>query len=125
VANQYNWWVTKGDVATWRSKVLAQAATDGVQVGFSLNLLNGGVPDTDGTYSCDGAGQGGKGLSNLNCRMTAQQVRDWGIALGQSGCLMFMWRFDDAFMARTDNQQAFRDVASRLATTAAKSCRRP
>jgi hypothetical protein len=125
VANQYNWWVTKGDVATWRSKVLAQAATDGVQVGFSLNLLNGGVPDTDGTYSCDGAGQAGKGLSNLNCRMTAQQVRDWGIALGQSGCLMFMWRLDDAFMGRTDNQQAFRDVASRLATTAAKSCRRP
>jgi hypothetical protein len=36
-----------------------------------------------------------------------------------------MWRLDDAFMGRTDNQQAFRDVASRLATTAAKSCRRP
>jgi hypothetical protein len=125
VTNQYSWWVTKGDVAAWRSKVLAQASTDGVQVAFSLNLLNGGVQDTDGTYSCDGAGQGGKGLTNLNCRMTAQQVHDWGIALGQSGCAMFMWRFDDTFMARSDNQQAFRDVASRLATTAAKSCRRP
>ena len=78
VLNQYSWWVTTGDVATYRSKVLAQAALDGVQVAFSLNLLNGGVQDKDGNYTCDGPGQGGKGLTNQNCRMTAQQVHDWG-----------------------------------------------
>jgi hypothetical protein len=125
VLNQYSWWVTTGDAGAWRDKVRAQAALDGVQVAFSLNLLNGGVQDKDGTYSCDGAGQGGKGLTNLNCRMTAQQVRDWGTALGPSGCAMFMWRFDGTFMARSDNQQAFRDVASRLGTSATRSCRRP
>jgi hypothetical protein len=125
VLNQYSWWVTTGNVAAYRDKVLAQAALDGVQVAFSLNLLNGGVQDKDGTYSCDGAGQGGKGLTNQNCRMTAQQVRDWGLTLGRTGCAMFMWRYDDTFMSRSDNQQAFRDVAGGLASSAAKSCRRP
>jgi hypothetical protein len=38
---------------------------------------------------------------------------------------MFMWRYDDTFMSRSDNQQAFRDVAGGLASSAAKSCRRP
>ena len=30
VLNQYNYWVTNGDVAAWRDKVLAQAKLDGV-----------------------------------------------------------------------------------------------
>jgi hypothetical protein len=125
VNNQYNWWVTTGNVGAWREKVLAQAATDGVQVSFSLNVLDGGVQDRDGTYDCSGSGQAGSGTYSPNCRMTAQQVRDWSLALGPSACVMFMWRMDDRFMGRSDNQQAFRDVAAGLATAQRRSCRRP
>ena len=34
-----------------------------------------------------------------------------------------MWKYDDAFMANLENQQAFRDVAAALASLPAKSCR--
>jgi hypothetical protein len=67
---------------------------------------------------------GGRGTFNPNCRMTANQVRDWGIILGSAGCGMIMWRYDDAFMSDPNNVQAFRDVAARLAGLPARSCRR-
>jgi hypothetical protein len=38
---------------------------------------------------------------------------------------MLMWRYDDAFMAKSANQSAFRDVGSLLATKTRRSCRRP
>jgi hypothetical protein len=125
VNNQYNWWVTSGDVAAWRSKVLAQAASDGVQVSFGLNVLDGGVQDKDGTYDCTGPGQAGKGTFGSNCRMTAQQLRDWGTALGTSGCALLMWKYDGTFASRSDNQDAFRSLATVLGSSPAKPCRRP
>jgi hypothetical protein len=123
VVNQYNWWVTTGDVAAWRDKVLAQAKLDGITPAFSLNILGGGVQDRDGVYDCTGAGQGGTFVAP-NCRMTATQVRDWGRTLGVAGCVMLMWKYDGAFMAKTDNVQAFRDVAAQLAGTPSRSCSR-
>jgi hypothetical protein len=56
--------------------------------------------------------------------MTAQQVREWGMVLGAAGCALTMWRYDATFMAKTENQEAFRAVAGHLATLPAKSCRR-
>jgi hypothetical protein len=122
VVNQYNWWVTSGDVSTWRDKVLAQARLDGVTPAFSLNVINGGVQDKDGNWDC--IGTGGKGNRSPNCRMTATQVRNWGTSLGSAGCLLLMWKFDATYMANTENRQAFRDVAERLASAPARSCRR-
>jgi hypothetical protein len=117
VIAQYAW--RNGDVATWRSKVLAQAALDGVRSGFSLNLLDGGIPSTVAPCPV------GVGTYGSNCRMTADQVRTYGRALGPSGCVMTMWKYDDAFFGRSDNQQAFRDIAAGLATAPWKSCGRP
>ena len=34
-------------------------------------------------------------------------------------------RYDDAFMAKSANQSAFRDVASLLGTKPRRSCKRP
>jgi hypothetical protein len=124
VLNQYNWWVTKGNVVAWRDSVLAQAALDGVGVGFSLNLLDGGVVDKDGTYDCTGAGQAGIGTYSPSCRMTPTQVRDYGLALGPAGCALLMWQYDSAFMADPGNLQVFKDLAGRLASLPRKSCRR-
>lgn len=123
VLNQYMWSVTSGNIGTWRDAVVSRARIDGVTPAFSLNLLNGGVRDQSGTWDCPGTG--GKGTRYPNCRMTASQVSSWGRAIGPSGCFMIMWRYDDAFMSKSANQTAFRDVASLLATKSRRSCRRP
>jgi hypothetical protein len=124
VQYQYAYYITNGDVAAWRNAVLAQSARDGVKTAFSLNILGGGKRDTDGTWSCTSAGQAGKGPYSPTCRMTSDQVRTWGRAIGPSGCLLAMWTYDGAFMSKSANQLAFKDVASTLASKPRPSCRR-
>ena len=112
-----------GDVATWRDGALAMAKRDGHAIMFSMNILNGGTQDRDGTWDC--AATGGLGTFSPNCRMTPSEVRQYGLALGPAACGgLLMWRYDDRFMADPENQQAFKDVAARLASQAAKPCRR-
>ena len=123
VRNQYNWHVTKGDIASWRDKVLAQARLDGVAVAFSLNILDGGeTAPKDGTWTCPTETSAGRGTYEPACRMTATQIRDWGMLLGRSGCALMMWRYDETAMTRPDNQQAMKDVAAALATTRRRAC---
>ena len=126
VRNQYNWWVTKGDLAGWRDNVLAQAKLDGVAVAFSMNILDGGQPaPRDGTWSCPAGTSAGRGTRQPACRMTATQIRDWGKALGPAGCALMMWRYDSDAMERPDNQQAMADVAAVLARVPNPGCARP
>ncbi len=110
-----------GDVTQWRDDGLAMAARDGHTILFSMNVLNGGTQDRDGSWDCDGIGE--RGLDQPNCRMTAAQVRQFGSVLGPSGCALAMWRYDDAFIQSPANQLAFRDLAALLATRPARSCR--
>jgi hypothetical protein len=56
--------------------------------------------------------------------MTPTQVRDYGQALGPSGCAMFMWRYDDLFMANSNNQSAFKAVSDLLARQPRTLCTR-
>jgi hypothetical protein len=121
---QYAHYISNGDVAAWRSAVLAANGRDGVKTVFSLNILGGGKQDRDGSWGCTGAGQAGRGPYSPTCRMTSDQVRDWGRALGPSGCALAMWTYDGAFISKSANQQAFRDVASTLASKPRPSCRR-
>ena len=90
------------------------AQRDHMSIMFGINVLDGGVQDKDGTYSCDGPGQGGKGTTRPNCRMTPEQIRDWGLLLGKAGCGLYMWRADGTFMANSGNQQSLRDLAAGL-----------
>jgi hypothetical protein len=110
----------KGDVTAFRDAGLAVAQRDGHKIAFSMNILDGGYR----VEGCPVPQTGGAGTYEPNCRMTAAQVREYGRVLGQAGCIMLMWRYDDAFMANPDNAQAFRDVASLLANSPRKSCRR-
>ncbi len=121
VVNQYAHWVTSGNVERWRQDVLALARRDGVTPAFSLNLLNGGAQDRKG-WDCRGTG--GKGTRFPNCRLTSEQVRNWGKILGASGCVMIAWKQDPSFMSKSANVAAMRDVASTLASKAGRSCRR-
>jgi hypothetical protein len=125
--NQYNYWITNGNVAAWRDNVLARSAVDGVRPAFSINILDGGVQDTDGTWNCTIAnGQSGHtGTSSPNCWVTANQLRSWGQTLGVAGCVLTLWKFDDAFMGTAANRDAFTNVAATLAGAAPPGCRRP
>jgi hypothetical protein len=116
----------KGDVSQFRDAGLALARRDNMSIVFSLNIISGGIQaKRDGAWNCSPTLTGGRGSDEPNCRMTAQQVRDWGIVLGSAGCALTMWRYDPEFMANPDNVQAFRDVAAQLATLPARSCGRP
>jgi hypothetical protein len=56
--------------------------------------------------------------------MTSEQVRDVGLTLGPAGCGFMIWRYDATFMADPANQQAFRDIGTRLVSATPKACRR-
>jgi len=122
IIDQYDW--RRGDVTAFRDAGLAMAQRDHHAIMFGINILDGGVQDKDGNYTCDGPGQGGKGTYAPNCRMTPQQVRDWGLLLGKAGCGLYMWRADDQFMANGANLQSLRDLASGLAAMPGKGCYR-
>lgn len=114
-----------GSVTAFRDAGLALARRDGHAIAFSLNIMNGGTQAVrDGLWSCPLTTTGGRGTYDPNCRMTAAQVREYGTVLGLAGCGLMMWRYDDTFMAKLENLQAFRDVASTLANAPARSCRR-
>jgi hypothetical protein len=116
-------------VAAWRDKVLSRSRVDGVTVAWGLNPLDGGIRDgdNDGRWECPSTKTQGKGTYYPLCRMTASMVREWAKTLiaATPGCAFVIWKYDGGYMSRTDNQQAFRDVASILGSKAKKSCRRP
>jgi hypothetical protein len=123
VGVQYVYNYNQGNVTAWRDAVLAFARANGVTPVFSLNILNGGARDHTGAWDCPNTG--GKGTLSTYCRMTADQVRTYGKAAGPYGCAMLMWKYDDAFMAKSDNVSAFKDVAAVLDSKPRPSCRRP
>jgi hypothetical protein len=113
---------TVAEYTACRDAALAVGARDHHAIMFSLNVLDGGVTDTDGTWDCDG--QPGKGTFGNHCWMTADRVRERGLIAGPTGCGLLMWKYDSDFWGRADNQQAFKDVAAKLATVPQNSCRR-
>jgi len=121
VVYSYKWWITSGNVTSWRNAVLDQARIDGVTPAFSLNILDGGVPDRSGSWDCPGSG---KGTYAPNCRMTADQLRSWGQALVGYGCQMHLWRFDYAFVSKSTNLDALKNLASKARSLTPRSCKR-
>ena len=112
----------KGNVVAWRDAALALVQRDEMRIIFSLNLLDGGQQDKSGTYDC--AGTGGLGTYSPNCRMTPDQVRTYGLALGPAGCGLLSWKYDAAFMGKPENQAALSAVAVSLANVPPVRCGR-
>ncbi len=138
IVDQYDWWQSpngpgggqSGNISGWRDAALAMAEANGISIAFSMNLIAGGIqdlssPDRLEAWRCPLTTTGGRGQTTPTCRMHPTQVRDWGILLGQAGCAVLMWRYDNTFMARSDNQQAFKDVSDKLKTLPGKSCKKP
>jgi hypothetical protein len=133
IIDQWAWWQGPqgagegsytGNIAAWRDAALAQAKKDGIAIAFSMNMINGGIQSWD-TKACPTPQTGGRGTRVPACRMTPDQVREWGLTLGPLGCAMFLWWYDPSFMSKPENVQAIRDVGAKLATTPGRSCRRP
>jgi hypothetical protein len=122
VIYQYAWWVTTGNVQQWREIVEGLAEQDGVALGFSLNIVNGGVQDRQ-DWECRGTG--GRGSRYPNCQVTSEQLRDWIGTLGTDACVVLLWRYHDDFLSRQANQEVLRDLAGNFGRAPKKSCRRP
>jgi hypothetical protein len=117
----YGW--NKGPINRWRDNAQAEARKQGMKVMFAMNILDGGQYNYK-SWTCPSGKTGGRGTYKPACRMTAGQVREWGRILGTSGCGLIMWKYDRAFMSKAANVSAFRDIASTLARTPGRSCRR-
>jgi hypothetical protein len=117
IIDQYS--TVRGPVATFRDAGLALGLRDGHKIVFSLNVINGGTQDTDGTWDC--IGTGGKGTFAPNCRMTPTQVQTFANTLAPSGPGFFMWRYD-ATMDQDPNYVAvFEAIAAQQAQLNAMS----
>ena len=117
----YGW--NKGPVSQFREKVQSNARSQGMKVMFALNILDGGMLNYK-SWACPAGKTGGRGTYKPTCRMTSGQVREWGRTLGPAGCGLMLWKYDRAFMSKSANVSAFRDLASTLARTPGRSCRR-
>ncbi|HET6836512.1 MAG TPA: hypothetical protein VFH24_00650, partial [Gemmatimonadales bacterium] len=113
IVSQYR--IAKGDINQYRDGGLALANRDGHAILFSLNILDGGFrAANDGLWNCPLSTTGGRGTYAPNCRMTPQQIRDFGMILGPAGCGLVMWRYETDMMANVAYQDAFKYVGDRL-----------
>lgn len=103
----------KGDITAWRDGALALGARDAMAIVFSLNMLDGGIQHA---HPCPIPLTGGDGTYGSNCNMTPDQIRNFGKLLGASGCTLLSWRWDSAFLAKPENQEALSDIAITLST---------
>jgi hypothetical protein len=118
---QYSWYL--GKITKYRDEALAVARRDGMAIIFALNVLDGGEHNWT-TLACPTPLTGGPGTYRPACRMTPDQIREWGLTLGPEGCAMSLWRFNEGFMSQPANLQAFEDIARKLAQTPPRTCRR-
>jgi hypothetical protein len=107
-----------GSITQWRDQALEAAKQNGISVVFSFNAINGGTPIS----GCPVGRTGGKGT--YSCRMTPDQIREAGEALGPAGCALLMYQFNDQLVASPENRQALKDVAAKLAKMKPRPCRR-
>jgi len=133
IVDQYAWVKTSGDITKFRDDALAMARRDGIGIIFSLNILGGGehhwprdpwnCPVAPATFP-GGGSTGGRGPYAPTCRMTAAQLRNWGLSLGSVGCAFTLWRYEAGFVTKPENAAALKAIADKLGSLPAKSCRR-
>jgi hypothetical protein len=125
IVTQYRWAKTKGDITKFRDDALALGKRDGIAIAFSMNILDGGIPRERKDEPCPVPETGGDGTMGKACRMTPDQIRDWGLVLGPAGCALTMWRYDPVVMGDPKNVEAFKAIGATLSQLPARSCRRP
>ena len=56
--------------------------------------------------------------------MTPAQIERFGKLLGPAGCVLTLWRYDEAFMGNASTQTALRNLRGFLDGLPAPTCRR-
>jgi len=114
-----------GELGAYRQGVLTYlqkqvSAGHSMRLVAAMNVINGGTQDKTGAWDCP---QSHRGYTAPNCWMTPEQVKAAGASYGVLGCGFVMWQWDDAFMGRATNQQAFQSVAGLLKLKPKVPCR--
>ena len=127
ITSQYR--AAKGPLVAYRDGALALCRRDHHACSFAINVLDGGIQvkrqpgQTDYLAGdCPLTTTGGRGTYFPNCRMTADQVRESGKVLGPAGCFLTGFRYNAEFMAKPENQAAFRDIIATLGSRPAAGC---
>ncbi|HEY8257364.1 MAG TPA: hypothetical protein VIG08_06880 [Gemmatimonadales bacterium] len=115
IVSQYR--LAKAPIAEFRDGGVAFARRSHISIAFSLNILHGGTPGT----SCAKYGDDPRGVL---CPMSPEQIKSWGTMLGTAGCALTMWRYEQGFIAKPENQSAFRSVAESLSRLPRRGCTR-
>jgi hypothetical protein len=102
--------------SSFRDAGLAVAADDGIQIIFSMNVLDGGKRGVD-CYA--------PGTLEGNCWMSPTDLRDAGLVLGLAGSGLLMWEYRSNMWGQVPYQDAAEAIASNLATQPRKSWLRP
>lgn len=119
IVSQYRWSKTKGDIQKFRDEGLAYVRTGHVPaIAWSLNILHGGFENVPG---CASYGDDPRGVL---CPMTPDQIKQWGLTLGATGCALVMWRSEPEIMNDPRYQAAFRVVTDSLGKLPTKRCTR-
>lgn len=119
IVTQYT--TIQGAVTGYRDGALAVGTADGIRIVFSMNIINGGSRVT----GCPVPATGGAGTRTPNCRMTGQQIDDYGAVLIPAGAGQFYWQWEADMMSRTDVQTAFAVNRGRANAQVKKSWLRP
>lgn len=119
----YQYWeyMFGSDVTAFRDNGVSRAALDGVNVCFSLNVLDGG-PEISG---CPIPDTGGDGTFANHCRMNAARVESAGNILGSAGIGLLMWQYDTTMWSQSSYQAAAANIRTTLNALPNKSWGRP
>lgn len=106
------WSVRSGNRGDWMKLSDSIAKRQGTQTLYSINPINGGVQDKDGTWDCS-AQAGVKGQREPNCAMMPDTLKAALLQLGtRSVGGQMMWRYQAAMVTR--NAVVFKQVADSL-----------
>jgi hypothetical protein len=85
-----------GNIQWWVDYSLNLCKRDGLVCTFGINVLNGGIQG----QTCPLTTTGGLGENGTPyCKVTAEQLKTWGSLLLRSGAGLYLWEFDDVFVA--------------------------
>ena len=108
------YWSNQGNVSTWATNQVAAAKKKGLGLIMSLNVTNGG-----------NGSSGIHGTRSDKWSMSASEIRTYGTTLLNQtyACGLMMWRYSDAYYARSDIKSAMTDLSNKAKAHVKTSCR--
>jgi hypothetical protein len=122
--NQYSDRYSKffGNVQTWVNGAVRHAKRQNMDFSMSINWINGGTQDLDGTWDCKTQG-GVKGQRQPNCQPTRNQLVGWTRPLATLACgPLYLWKWDSTTVVRQTTTSKM--MADTLKTLPYRACKK-